>query len=89
MDDGVLYEVIELPLDSASTLGTAEQTALGVIKIAQQRGINPRDVGIDGVGVGAGARAILRSRGWQIQAFEGGAAPVEAGYQDLRSEQFW
>jgi hypothetical protein len=89
MDDGVLSEVIEIPVDPASTVDTAEQTALGIIKIAQQRGINPQDVGIDGVGVGAGVRAILRSRGWQIQVFEGGAGPTEPGYQDLRSEQFW
>lgn len=89
MDDGVLSEIIEVPVDAASTIDTAEQTALGIIKIAQQRGINPQDVGIDGVGVGAGVRAILRSRGWQIQVFEGGAAPTEPGYQDLRSEQFW
>lgn len=75
-------------MDPASTIDTAEQTALGIITIAQQRGINPKDVGIDGVGVGAGVRAILRSRGWQIKVFEGGAAPTEPGYQDLRSEQF-
>ena len=63
MDDGVLSEIIEIPVDPVSTVDTAEQTALGIIKIAQQRGINPQDVGIDGVGVGAGVRAILRSRG--------------------------
>lgn len=89
MDDGVLSEIIEVPVDHSSPVDPAEQTALGIIKIAQQRGIKPGDVGIDGVGVGAGVRAILRSKGWGIQVFEGGAAPTEPGYQDLRSEQFW
>ena len=39
MDDGVLTEIIEIPVDHGSTVDTAEQTALGIIKVAQQRGI--------------------------------------------------
>lgn len=89
LDNGVATEIIEIPIDPTSPVDPAEQVALGVIKIAQQRKIKPSDVGIDGVGVGAGTRAILRSKGWAIKVFEGGASPTEPGYQDLRAEQYW
>ena len=46
-------------------------------------------MGIDGLGVVAGARALLRSKGWQIQVFEGSASPTEPGYANLRAEQYW
>lgn len=89
MDDGVATEIIKIDVDKESPVDTAEQVALGIIKIAQQRNIKPTDIGIDGVGVGAGARAILKNKGWQIHVFEGGASPTEPGYQDLRAEQYW
>jgi phage terminase large subunit len=63
LENGVATEIIEIPVDSSSPIDPAEQVALGIIKVATQRKINPQDVGIDGVGVGAGARAILRSKG--------------------------
>lgn len=89
MDDGVATEIVEIPIDRASPVDPAEQVALGVIKVAQQRNIRPVDVGIDGVGVGAGARTALRNKGWQIKVFIGGASPEEPGHQDLRAEQYW
>jgi phage terminase large subunit len=89
IENGVATELLTIPIDPTSAVDTAEQVAMGIIKIAQQRGINPSDVGIDGVGVGAGVRAILHGKGWQIQIFKGGESPIEEGYADLRSEQAW
>jgi phage terminase large subunit len=89
IENGVATELIKIPVGHNSEVDTAEQVALGIIKAAQQRGIDPADVGIDGVGVGAGARVSLRSKGWKIKVFRGGDAPTEPGYADLRSEQFW
>jgi hypothetical protein len=89
MDDGVVTELIPIPVDRGSEMDPGEQVALGIIKIAQQRKIKPADIGIDGLGVGAGARGSLRSKGWQIQVFEGSASPTEPGYQNLRAEQYW
>jgi hypothetical protein len=50
MEGGIATEIIEIPVDHSSEVDPAEQVALGIIKIATQRSINPQDVGIDGVG---------------------------------------
>lgn len=89
VENDVLTEIIPIPIDKMSQVDPAEQTALGIIKIAQQRGINPHDVGIDGVGVGAGTRVALRNKGWNIQVFIAGAAATQPGYGCLRDEQYW
>jgi phage terminase large subunit len=89
MEGKVVTEIVQIPIDPTSPVDPAEQVALGIIKVATQRKIRPHDVGIDGVGVGAGVRAILRSKGWNIQVFIGGAAPTEPGYGCLRDEQVW
>jgi len=62
MEGGIATEIIEIPVDHSSPVDPAEQVALGIIKIATQRSINPQDVGIDGVGVGAGAGQSCAAR---------------------------
>jgi hypothetical protein len=42
MDDGVVTELIAIPVDRTLEMDTAEQVALGIIRIAQQRNIKPQ-----------------------------------------------
>lgn len=89
IEDGIATEQEAVTVDKTGEKDPAEQNALAIIKFAQQRGVKATDVGIDGVGIGAGTRVALRNKGWFVQVFIGGAAPTEPGYENLRAEQYY
>lgn len=95
-DDDTILTLVEndtavdqqkIVVDKDKAIG--EQIALAIIKYAQQHGMdntNARDIGIDGVGVGASTRDFMRSKGWNIRVFIAGAAPtasIKVGDKDV------
>jgi phage terminase large subunit len=89
IEDGIAVDQEKVVIDRTGEKDPAEQNALAIIKYAQQHGVLPTDVGIDGVGIGAGTRVALRNKGWFVQVFVGGASPTEPGYENLRAEQYY
>ncbi|HEX2962270.1 MAG TPA: terminase family protein [Ignavibacteriales bacterium] len=71
----------------------AEVAALLMNKIKSCR-INPENVGIDTVGLGAGVYDILRSQGIKLTEIVSGSKPLEIkgdpfSYRNLRSQMLW
>lgn len=88
----ILTEQIEVKVDVTGEKAISEQIALEIIKIAQQRGLTPKDakdIALDTVGIGVGARDFMRSKGWFITEFIAGAAAGKPGYKNLRSEAYY
>ncbi len=85
-EQNTIVEQREIEVDKTKAIG--EQISLEIIKYAQQNGIQPKEIGIDGIGVGASCRDFLRSKGWYVQIFIAGAGSTE-NYRNLRSETIW
>lgn len=83
-EEDMLVDQKLIKVDKTKAIG--EQIALEIIKYAQQNGVNPYDVGIDGVGVGASTRDFLRARGWFVRIFIAGSASQLPTFNNLRSE---
>lgn len=89
--DNILVEQRRLQVDTQNESAISEQTALSIIKYAQQNGFDngkARDIGIDVVGIGVGVRDFMRSKGWFIREYVAGAKASE-GYKNKRSESYW
>lgn len=83
-EEDTLVDQKSIVVDKEQAIG--EQIALAIIKYAQQNGVNPFDIGIDGVGVGASTRDFLRSRGWFVRIFIAGAGSLLQTFNNIRSE---
>ncbi|MCT4664941.1 MAG: phage terminase large subunit [Flavobacteriales bacterium] len=65
------------------------------IELMSYYGINPENVGVDGVGIGAGVIDELASKGYRVKELIGGAKPEEVNFPDsfqpsnLRSQMFY
>lgn len=65
------------------------------IEIMASYNLDPENVGIDGVGIGAGVIDSLKSQGYEIQELIGGSKPIETYYDEsfqannLRSQMYY
>ena len=85
-EEDTFVEQKEVVVDKTKAIG--EQITQEIIKYAQLNNIQPKQIAIDGIGVGASCRDFLRSRGWYVQVFIAGAGSTE-NYRNLRSEVIW
>lgn len=86
IESGIIVTQKKIIVDISEAIG--EQIALEIIKFAQQNGIGAKDVGIDGVGVGASTRDFLRSKGWMVRVFIAGAHS-DKNFKNIRGEVIW
>lgn len=90
--DNILVEAVELKVDTTIESAVSRQTAMELIKFAQQNGFDnsmARDIGIDVLGVGVGVRDFMRSMGWFCRDFVAGSKATNEGYKNKRSESYW
>jgi phage terminase large subunit len=83
----ILEEVVAFPCPNANALGRQ------VVSEARSAEVDPEYVGIDGVGVGAGAVNEARDSGFWVQACNGGDKPDETAdaekFNNKRSQMYW
>ena len=83
-------QLIETYLQTSIT-----EVASRTMELIQEWGINSDQVGIDGVGLGAGVIDILKSNGYEIQDLQGGAKPIETSIEEafkpfnLRTQMYY
>jgi hypothetical protein len=85
----VLHEVNSFPCPDANQLGKMQ-----VYQAIKKYYINPKHVGVDGVGVGAGAINALKEMGIYVYNLMGGARAVHEPksaytFKNLRSQMWW
>ncbi len=58
-----------------------------------ERGIRPDQVGVDGVGLGAGVVDNLRGSGWKVKDFQAGGSPQptksKVKFKNMRAQGYW
>ena len=89
IENGIIVWQRPIPTDQNSPVTIGDQTALGIIKIAQQNGINDKGVGFDVIGVGTAVRDALKRKGWFCHEYDAGDSSPEPGYYNLRSFSLW
>ena len=71
------------------------EVATKVIQLMRDYNINPENVGIDAVGIGAGVVDYLKMQGFDVAELQGGERPEETTYDDafkpfnLRSQMYY
>lgn len=86
----VCREVPAFPCPNSNNLGYQVYLEMGELD-DERRAIDPQNVGVDGVGVGAGTVNELRNREKYIRSLVGGAEGVieEEQWNNLRSQMWW
>lgn len=88
VENNVLIDQHEVSVSIDRESAISEQTALALIKYAQQNNVPAQNIAIDAVGIGVGVRDFLRSKGWYVKEYVAGSKGRE-GYKNLRAETFW
>lgn len=88
--EGYIATTAYMPdIDTSGEKSISEQTAMEIIKFAQQNKVTPRNIGIDSIGVGAGVLDFMRTKGWFPKEYKAGASSPKDQYNNLRTESLW
>lgn len=83
-----LISITEFQCNDANRLGKQD-----VYLLMNQKGIRPENVGVDGIGVGAGTINALKEIGVKVKNIKGSESPVKLNlseeFGNLRSQMWW
>lgn len=83
-----LYSIQDFSCSDANQLGKRD-----VYRIMKEKNILPENIGVDGVGVGAGTINALKELGIKVANLKGSAAPLLLNtteeFNNLRSQMWW
>lgn len=86
--DKYLFEISEFQCNDSNRLGKVD-----VYSLISEKGIRPENVGVDGIGVGAGTVNALKELGQNIINIKGSESPVQFNsaeeFNNLRSQIWW
>lgn len=86
IEENILVDQKQVVVNKDESIG--DQIALEVVKYAQQNNVDPKNIGIDAIGVGASCRDFLRKRGWRVREFIAGSSSSD-NFRNIRGEAIY